>query len=529
MTAAPPRSAPSRSAPARTAPSPSLSGTGRHLSFETFGQPAVELDVDFVVVGSGAGGAAAAVILARAGHRVAIVEAGPWRAPEDYPSTTYGAMRDLFADWGSLVTRSRALWPIVQASCVGGTTVINCAIVVRTPPDCFDRWEREYGIDGAALERRVGEHQDRIERELCAEVVPPDARGLSSTLAMDAAEALGFESHYMTRYARGCEGSGQCLQGCRTLRKQSTNVNYVPETLDRGGYVLSCAPVDRVLFEGKRAVGVTGRLRDPVTRRAGARFTVRARRAVFVAASATQTPVLLANSGLRSGALGTLFRAHPGTGIFGVYDDPVDQNVGATQGWASTAFRVDPGLKLETLAIPPEMVAGRLPGGGRELIRRFREYRHVAMWVAAVRAESVGTVKPGLFGGPVVRYILDEPDMRRFRKGLATVARMHFAVGAKAIISGIHGLPYKLGPDDVGLIEEGPLDPRAYIAILSHLFGGCPMSADPRQGVVDERGKVHGVEGLYVADASAIPTTIGVNPQHTIMALASVWAENLVA
>ena len=96
------------------------------------------------------------------------------------------------------------------------------------------------------------------------------------------------------------------------------------------------------------------------------------------------------------------------------------------------------------------------------------------------------------------------------------------------MIPGIYGLPYKLDADEVHLIEEGPLDPRAYIAILSHLFGGCPMSADPRQGVVDGRGKVHGIEGLYVADASAIPTTIGVNPQHTIMGLASMWAEDLV-
>ena len=73
---------------------------------------------------------------------------------------------------------------------------------------------------------------------------------------------------------------------------------------------------------------------------------------------------------MKSPALGTLFRAHPGTGVFGVYKDPVDHNLGATQGWASMAFRDDPGLKLETLAIPPEMVAGRLPGGGRELLRR---------------------------------------------------------------------------------------------------------------------------------------------------------------
>jgi choline dehydrogenase-like flavoprotein len=506
----------------------SQGAAGRHVAFESFDQPGVELEADFVVVGSGAGGASAAVILARAGYRVAIVEAGPWRAPEDYPSTTYGAMRDLFPDWGALVTQSRALWPVVQASCVGGTTVVNSAIVVRTPGDCFERWEREYGID-RVLGPRVWAHQDRIEHELSADAVPPDARGLINTLAMDAAEKLGWSSHYMVRYVKDCEGAGQCLQGCRKIRKQSTNINYVPEVLERGGYVLSSAPVDSITFDRGRAAGVTGRFRDPISRRAAARFSVRARRAVLVAASATRTPVLLAKSGVKSRALGTLFRAHPGTGVFGVYADPIDQNVGATQGWASTAFRVDPGLKLETLAIPPEMVAGRLPGGGQELVRRFREYRNIAMWVAAVRAESVGTIKPGLFGGPVVRYMLDEPDMRRLRTGLAMVAKMHFAVGAKAVIPGIYGLPYKLGPDEVHLIEEGPLDPRNYIAILSHLFGGCPMSADPRQGVVDGNGKVHGVEGLYVVDAAAIPTTLGVNPQHTIMALASVWAENLVS
>ncbi|HVY44246.1 MAG TPA: GMC family oxidoreductase N-terminal domain-containing protein, partial [Minicystis sp.] len=178
---------------------------GGHLTFTSLAQPAIDLAVDFVVVGSGAGGAAAAVVLARAGHAVAIVEAGPWRAPEDYPETTYGTMRDLFPAWGSLVTESRALWPIVQAECVGGTTVVNSAIIVRTPGDCFDRWEREYGAGGRDLAERVWSHQDRIEEELSASVVPVDARGQLNTLAMDGADALGISSHYMVRSVRDCE------------------------------------------------------------------------------------------------------------------------------------------------------------------------------------------------------------------------------------------------------------------------------------------------------------------------------------
>jgi choline dehydrogenase-like flavoprotein len=499
-----------------------------HVSFRPKGED-LELEADYVVVGSGAGGSAAAVTLARGGAEVAIVEAGAWRDPEDYPSSTYGAMRDLFDEWGTQVARGRALWPIVQARTVGGTTVINSAIAVRTPGDIFAQWERERGVGGDALAERVWRHQDTVEAELCVSEVPPDARGSSNRLAMLGAKKVGYESHWIHRYVKDCAGSGQCLQGCRKKRKQSTNLNYVPEVLERGGHVVSSAPVQRVRFEGRRAVGVEGRFDHPRHHGKGARFFVRARRAVVLAASVTHTPVLLMRSGVKSRALGRDFRAHPGTGVFGVYDDPVDMNTGATQGWASTAFRDEPGLKLETLSIPFEMVASRLAGGGVELMRRLGDYRHICMWVHAVRAESTGTIAKGFGGKPVVKYGLDREDMLRFREGMHLVAKTHVAAGAKKLIPGIFGMPYELSPDEVDRIAEAPLDPRAYIAILSHLFGGATMGADPNDAVTDGSGRVHGYEGLVVADASVIPSNLGVNPQHTIMGLAMTFAEDLLA
>lgn len=502
--------------------------SGQHVSFRASSEQPFEAEVDYVVVGSGAGGAAAAVVLARGGARVAIVEAGAWRDPDDYPLSTYGAMRDLMDDWGSTVTMGRALWPLVQARTMGGTTVINSAICVRTPDDIFVQWEKEHGISG--LRDPVLTHEEAVERELFAEEVPAPARGLSNVLAKKGGDALGWDSHYMVRYVRGCEGTGQCLQGCRKKKKQSTNLNYVPETLERGGLVLSCAPVARVLLEARRAVGVSGRFLHPRTRARGAKFVVRAKRAVIVAASVTRSPVILMRSGIRSPALGRYFRAHPGTGVFGCYDEPVDMNVGATQGWASTQFRVEPGLKLETLAIPPELVASRLSGGGIELMKRLSEYRHIAMWCHAVRAESVGSVSHAPFSDkPVVRYTLDRADMERFRRGMILLAQQHFAAGARSIIPGIQGMPFKLGPDEVRLLDDAPLDPRRYIAILSHLFGGCVMGRDPKTSVVDGRGRVHGYDGLLVADASVIPTNLGVNPQHTIMGLARTFATDLLA
>ena len=489
-----------------------------HLAFRE--GPDVELEVDYVVVGTGAGGAAAGVSLARAGAEVALVEAGPWRAPEDYPRSVYGTMRDMLPDWGSTFTRGRAFWPVVQATLVGGSTVINSAICVRTPGDIFRRWEQEHGLAASALSERLWQLQDVIEQELWASEVPARARGKHNELAMLASQRLGMEGHYMRRYVRDCEGAGQCLQGCRSGRKQSLNLNYVPEVLQRSGVLLSCAPVAKICMEGARATGVRGRFRHPQHRRPGARFHVRARCAVVVAASVTHSPLLLRRSGVRLPALGRHFRAHPGAPVVGVYDEPIDMNTGATQGWASLQFRDEPGFKLETLSLPLDMYAGRVAGGGAQLMARLTRFRHFAMWVQACRAETQGRVGAALNGRPAVRYTLGRADMERFVAGLQHVARMHFAAGAKAVLPGIYGLPYELGPDQVSQLEQAPRDPRAYVAVLSHLFGGCTMGQDPQQSVCDPRGQVRGRQGLYVADASLIPTNLGVNPQHTIMALA---------
>jgi choline dehydrogenase-like flavoprotein len=499
-----------------------------HTAFQPSGA-ALEQQADYVVVGSGAGGATAAVTLARGGQRVAIVEAGPWRDPNDYPQTVYGAMRDMLDAWGSNFTRGRAFWPIVQGSLVGGSTVINSAIAVRTPGDIFEQWEREYGVGGPAMAEAIWRIQDDLERELSVEEVPVVALGRSNRLARKGADGLGYDNHYMRRYVKGCRGDGQCLQGCRADRKQSLNRNFIPEVISRGGSVVSCAPVSRILFEGRRAVGVVGKFRHPQTKRSGAEFTVRAKKGVLVAASVTHSPLLLRRSGLKHRAIGKGFRAHPGAPVFGSYDEPVDMTVGATQGWASIAHREKPGFKLESLSLPLDMIAGRLAGSGQLLMDRLTEFRHLAMWVQVCRAETVGEVKSTWNGQPAVHYSLSREDMLRFREGLYTIAATHVAAGARAVLPTIFGVPYKLLPHEIHKLKEAPLDPRAYISILSHLFGGCTMGKDPERSVCDEHGKVHGYEGLYIADASAIPTNLGVNPQHTIMALSRYWAERMLA
>jgi choline dehydrogenase-like flavoprotein len=174
------------------------------------------------------------------------------------------------------------------------------------------------------------------------------------------------------------------------------------------------------------------------------------------------------------------------------------------------------------------MIAGRLSGSGVELMDRLSEFRHLAMWVHTCRAESAGEVRAGFGGRPIVSYTLDRADMIRLREAMYTIGKMHVAAGARALVPSIYGMPYKLMPNEVDRLKDAPLDPRAYIAILSHLFGGCVMGSDPARSVCDADGRVRGYDALYVVDASVIPTNLGVNPQHTIMTLAKMFARRML-
>ncbi|MBI5608156.1 MAG: GMC family oxidoreductase [Deltaproteobacteria bacterium] len=500
--------------------------SGSHHSFVSGARR--EFECDYVVAGSGAGGASAAISLARAGFHVIVAEAGPWRAPEDYPWSMHGTMRDMFHDWGTLVATGDSIIPIVQASLVGGTPVINSAIVVRTPGDVLASWRDEHGMGDVFAEKAIGDAQDAIERELQIQETDWKVVGATADDMLQGLKRLGREVHPITRNVTGCKGEMQCLQGCKQKSKQTANNLWLPELIDQhGGTILSCAHVQAVELASGQATGLRGHFRHPVTRKRGADFRVVARRGVVVAASATGSAPLLQRSGLRMPALGKGFRGHPGAGVVGVYDRPVDMHVGPSQATASMHHRLDHGIKLEHLSLPLELFAARVGGAGHTLMHKLDHYRQCAMWVTAVRAEAVGEVHQTWWGGRSVTYAPTVRDLQRLRFGTKLLAQAHVEMGARAVWPGVAGLPPELSADQLDLIDQAPLDNKAWTWVLSHLFGGCVFGADPQRAVVGPDLHVHGVRRLHVVDASALPTTLGVNPQHTIMAVARVTAARL--
>ncbi len=490
--------------------------------------PALEDVADFVIVGTGAGGATAARILAGAGHEVILLEEGALLRTPDRPRHLLGAMSQAFRDFGTNTTRGTEPFPMLQGRCVGGATAINSGIIWRLPEDVRQHWIEAHGLADLVEPRALDAAFAQIESELEIVETDPSLWGGNSTLMHEAAMAMGLAGKAISRNAARCKGTAQCLQGCPGEARQSMDVSYVPRALRDGARLHTGARVDRVLLEFGRALGVEGAHVDPHTREVLGPLRVMARRAVIVSASAIQTPVILRKSGLR-GLVGERFQAHPGAAVVGRFDEPVSIGTGGTQTY-EVPLR-DRGLKLESLALPPEMLAARLPGAGGPWQERLAHLDHFVQWAALVRMRALGSVRPTLFGNgsqSAIYYSPSPADMARMRDGVATLSRMMFAAGAREVYPGIGGLPSVITQvDDVRLIDEAVLRPSRMTMMASHLFGTACAGRDPRRSVVSPDLAVHGVAGLYVMDASVFPTNLGVNPQHSIMGLVWVAASKL--
>lgn len=481
---------------------------------------------DFVVVGSGAAGAVAAHALARAGHRVAIVEEGPWVRTREFTGDVYSAFKRMFRDAGTQVLEGRSYMPLIQGRCVGGSTVMNSAIAWRTPDDVIDDWSARFGLGATISMDALAPHFDALEQDLHVRPVSEEALGENNRRFLEEAERRGLHPRRMHRYERGCVGSGRCMTGCPSGAKQAMSVSYVPWALRLGARLFTSCRANKVDVRGGRAVAVHGEAVGAGGRPVAVRL--RAARGVIVAASTVQTPNLLARSGVRASALGRHFQCHPGLGMGGVFDEPVGMHFGATQGAESLDLRLPHRIKLETISMQPELAAVRIPGIGAELMRRFEAFNHLAVWCFVVRSEAEGEVRSAWGGGDRVRFSMVRADVERARFGASLLARMLFEAGAREVWPGIFGVPSVLRHvSEVRAIEEGPLDPRAYGFIATHLFGAARMGPDPQTSVVGLDFGVHGALGLYVVDSSVFPTNLGVNPQHTIMAMSRLAATRI--
>ena len=509
----------SRCAVAEGTPQPSSTGVG-DLEPRGAGE-----DCDVAIVGSGAGGAAAAAIMAEAGLDVMVLESGPYVDKETYPTDPLEGLPLLYRDGGMTIAMGKPAIPIPVGRTVGGTTVINSGTCFRAPAEVIEEWRESEGIDWAG---DLDPLYAAAEETLAVTPLDLETLGRNGQLCAEGAASLGASGGPISRNAGRCVQCSSCPLGCQIDAKRATHVSYLPRAVAAGARVRAGVQVQRVSAENGRATGLVCRAGLPTTGPqelsrngrppAGRDWRVRAK-AVISAGGAFGTPELLLRSGISHPALGRHLHVHPAAWIGARYEEEVRGWEGVMQSYYVDQWQRQ-GILLEATFTPLSFGAQWLPGVGAAFSDRVAHFGNIASIGVHLHDRSEGRVGLTSNGSLKLAYRLLDEEARTIQFGIARAAEIHFAAGATEVYPNV-------GP--VSIIRRGQLDefesmrlrPSDLRLEAFHPMSSARMGTDPDTSVCDPRGAVRGVENLYVADGSLLPTSVGVNPMMTIIACAT--------
>jgi choline dehydrogenase-like flavoprotein len=488
---------------------------------------------DVCVVGSGAGGAVVASELAAAGLSVVVLEQGHHWTSRDFTQREEEMLPRLFEEAGMRQTVDGGV-VILQGRNVGGSTVHNLCYAFRTPPEILRMWRDEHDLPELSDEAMEGPFR-RVEERLKVKPILEHEVNALNRLVRQGCETLGY-SGFVTRHNReNCVLSGYCILGCSYDAKQSMLVTYVPSADAAGARIHANARAERIEIEGGRARRVLGHAVDGAGR-PGARIEVEAK-VIVLSAGAVASPDLLLRSGLAnsSGQVGRNLHLHPAVMAAGVFDEEIHPYRGIPQSYYVDEFidlERDPhrGVILMPITGFPILTSVNLPGFGRAHFERMKSFSRTAGLLALLHDRSSGSVAPGKsLSKPEIRYALEPGDAEQLADGLLRCTEVLLAAGAREVLVPYLRDPLLLRPGDdlVAIRRRGVAIGGIQIA-STHPQSTCRMGGDPASSVVNAFGETHDVPGLFVADMSVFPTSLGAPPQITTAALADRTAHHVI-
>jgi cholesterol oxidase len=484
-----------------------------------------------IVVGSGFGGAVAACRLAQAGVDVALIERGRRFAPGSFPRHRIRADLQHWRRGGTYDVRHLGDMLVVQAAGYGGGSLIYANVQIRPPADVFDGgWPS--GYSRSALDPYydlVGYMLDiaPVRADPATGELPPKARLMEAAADRLGRRAQTFRPNLAVRYdgagedpapnkfgalQSGCVHCGECDIGCNFGAKNTLDLNYLTLAERFGAEVTT---ESEVTWLGREDGGYRIRYGE---------HTVAARQ-VFLCLGAVNTTELLLRCRdqhrtlpLLSRTLGQGYSANGDFLSFGIGTSPPFE---ATNGPTITTAVLydgdrdgrrllveDGGYSQQLSHLMPLMSPTRLTRlAGRSLASRGS--------FAALREEEGDATAVLLVMGR------DSADGRIELRRPGHRLRVRWDTPANlALYAAETAASRELVTELGGRLALAPNWRLLGQPSAPHNLGGCRMGATAAEGVVDGDGRVFGYPGLHVLDGAIIPGAVGVNPSHTIAAVA---------
>lgn len=323
----------------------------------------------------------------------------------------------------------------------------------------------------------------------------------------------------------GCYGCGYCNIGCAYGKKLSMLDWVLPraQARNRGRLrIVSECQATRILRSGSRATGVRCRLSD------GRKVTVRARRALVVAAGAIHSSRLLLRSRIGGGQVGRGF----GANVASFMTAEFGSRVNAFDALQLGDYFKPPhgaGYVIESIFNPVMTQSLQMPGWFEDHERNMSRYAHMTCAGVLLGTGRDNHVRrfADLVTSSEFDLTLTRGELERLLAGLKQAGSLLLEAGAERVMPATFHLVEITRPDQLGRLDEVVRDASDISLTTAHPQGGNAVSSERRHGVVGSKLAVHGFDNLYVCDASVFPTPVGVNPQLTVMAVARLAAERL--
>lgn len=486
----------------------------------------------YLVIGSGAGGGTAAYYIKQHDKtaRIVMLDSGPLATNEILPQHLMTAAATLYMNGGVTLSADQKT-TFVQARCVGGGTLVNNSVALKPEGVWWDdvivkRWSW-LGADLNFPELHEG--YDALVRLLNVVPVPKRVMTPMAEALKTGFEAVGAVPKVATCNVLECVGCGRCNVGCSYGAKQSMIETTIPEVVRQGGFLVPNAHVTSLALEGEQ--GQQTCIGAHVRTASGDEVLVEADKILLAAGAFASTKILRksgfkgANPGVRT--VGRRFSGNMGTPLFGEFD----RSLRAWDG-LQVAYLVEMPQErviIETAFAPPPAFGLQAPQWGQRFMNSLQGYDRLAVACPVVATSAYGDIV-GDFSpsGYSINYAMVDDDWYRLALGLKLSAEAMLAAGARTVYSTRFDARTLTDRRDVDRYFAGT-GPLQYLKMTTaHLQGGNVISSDPNLGVVDADLKVHGIDRLWITDASVIPAPITLNVQLTVMALAHYAASRIV-
>lgn len=517
---------------------------------------------DFIVVGSGAAGAASAWSLAKKGYKVICLERGIALDPLTYPTTKpdwelkkktifnpVSSERNLDSDYP--VDDSDSPIAICNYNAVGGSTILYSGHFPRFQPRDFklksdegiyEDWpisyqdlkpyfeinEREMSVSGLVGDPMYQDIQD---------LLPPVPIGDVGEMVAKAFNEKGW--HWWPSYsaistrARGdrdaCINLGPCNTGCPQGAKSSTDITYIARAKKNGLKLLTETYVDSVIVENNVAKGVKYFDRDGICHFLYAKN-------VILAASAIGTPRILLNSsgsteneGIAnsSGLVGKNLMIHPLGYVEGTFDNELDTDIGpqgcmiySLEHYRNPKLDFDLGYMMHVLRGTGPLETAKSALNKRKL--KFGDKLEEDFYSFYKKQLAISIICDDL-PDPTNRVILSKEKDRFGTPGV----KIHYKVSKNTLDMMKNGMANA----KVILKLAGASRTYAYGPVRNtgwHLMGTCKMGDDSSTSVISSSGETHDVKKLYIVDSSCFVTGSCVNPANTIQAVSLYLTDRII-